>query len=192
MSLVDTIDAGARAVALLRRLIKPAERMAALHEAQRLLHSIDQRNKAKQETEAGKLERRHRRLKLGRDNSGLFEIAPAHDHENGVAHSSKGVILIRKGQTWLVWRYGGYFWSGRARHYAPPELEIRFPPSRQHRMPGKITDHFGGRAKRLSKALMLRHVDQIDSVFGAGATAKAAKLKGTVVLIPGREHARPA
>lgn len=180
MSSWDYLQDARAGIALLRRIEAGDE--TAFREIEPLLKRLDDRDAKHRTAEQEKLERSARRRQGDRKLSGRFKIAPSND--GGIAHSASGIILIEKGGTWLVWRSGGNYWSGRQQHYGAAELEIRWPSvNSQNRMPGRLTDNFNsGVPCKLSKALVLKYTDRIDEVFGAGAAAQAAELKGTVIL----------
>lgn len=183
--LSDVLEDGREAVAILRKLLgqgRPVEFRDMADQAKNLIARIDARDTQSTAAREALQLRRAKRRTTGRKNSGAFRIAPAQDH--GCDHGVSGIILAEKGETWLVWRSGGTYWSGRQQHYAPAELEIRLKPSDFSRMPIRLTCHFeAGKAARLSRALILKHAAQIDKIFGEySAATVAANLKHTVTL----------
>lgn len=182
MSIVDIVRDREEALELLRRVVRsggPSAFQVAMSDAGRFLQRVEERDaKAKAENDAKEAQRLRRRTK-GRDKSGAFEIA--HKLEDGVDHSAQGVVLAKRAGLRLVWRYAGSYFSGRMRHYSPPELEVLYAGQR---MPKSITNHGDnrtlGRGPRLSRDLILKHAEQIDSLFGQGVAAKVADLKATV------------
>lgn len=127
-------------------------------------------------------QKRAKRATVGRKNSGKYRIAPRLDR--GVDHSATGIILLEKGEDWLVWRSGGKYWSGISRQtYAPADLEIR---RQNFRDCIDLTRHHADHkpAERLNADMLKRHQKKINEIFGPGATAKAVQaLKtGTMVI----------
>lgn len=151
------------------------------------IHSFLQQVKSRQEDRKVKQNqaesRREKRRTSGRRNSGAFEILPrVHD---GADYGAEAIVLARKGDVRLVWRYGSKFWANQLEPsvYTPGDLKIHGEPggrlgrylTHNHREPNTPDC-------RLNKALIERYAMQIDEVFGPGAAEKIKALKQTVLF----------
>lgn len=187
MSHWDWMEDARAGIALLRRINSGDE--SAFREIEPLLKRIDDRDARHQAKQREKLARREKRAKIGRKNSGQFEIAPS--HEGGVGFPASGIVLLRKDKVRLVWRSGGKYWSGiGTTSYAPADLDI-LEPSGWGVKSTSITDNHGrslhGKRdldNRLTVNLILKYRAAINKVFGENAAelVAAGGLKHTVVL----------
>lgn len=188
MSHWDYLKDAKAGIALLRRLDNGDE--SAYKEIEPLLKRIDDRDAAHVKADQEKRERSAKRRQGDRKLSGKFTLAPS--SENGVNYSASGIVLLQKGETRLVWRSGGNYWSGIRQAYAPADLEILYPHdgySLNQVRSTDLTSHHSRKldgdrtyVAKLSKKLVMEHAAKIDEVFGAGAAERAAELKGTVTL----------
>lgn len=129
--------------------------------------------------------RRETRAKTGRKHSGLFEISPRYD--KGSDFGAEGIVLARKGQLTLVWRYGSTYWASmfEPRVYAPGDLEVHGEGVNRSADYRNLTNNHrtpNTKDTRLTKALILRYADQINKVFDLAIADEIAKLKKTVII----------
>jgi len=175
------------AIQLLRRVNAGDEKV--LPDIEKYLAEIDQAAKESAEYWA-EVERKRTKARKKREEVWTrFEKAP--QSEGGVDYSAAGKVLMRNKTHRLVWRPGGNYWSGMgSQSYGNAELEIMAPHYRDRI---ELTNNHGDaldgtkprRINRLSVALVLKYREQIDAVFGVGATGDMltkTNLKKTLVL----------
>lgn len=181
MSYFDFLRERTDAIAILRRI--DAGELNATAEIRSFLRRVDARCKAEEDAHSQRTAARERRAKIGRKQSGKFDIEPR--VLDGTDHGNTGIILARNEKLRLVWRSGAMYFSGVGRQaYAAADLEVL---GYGGRIPVSITEsQFKSRRGgwRLSKALIMEFASSIDKHFGAGTAAAIAQagLKTTLDL----------
>lgn len=180
-SLNTVLSEHKQAIALLKRVHEGDD---AVHlDIHAFLQQVKHRQEDRKVQQNQAEQRREKRRTAGRKNSGAFDLLPR--YRDGADYGSEAIVLARKGDVHLVWRYGSKFWASQLEPsvYTPGELAIHGEAGR--RLGRKLTNNHRAPNSpdcRLNKALIERYASQIDAVFGQGAAEKIKSLKQTVLF----------
>lgn len=151
------------------------------------LKKVAERKEREQVTANVKANNQEKRKKTGRMNSGAFEVCPR--QEGGSDFGVEGLVLARMGKVRLVWRKGSKTWANQLEGsvYSPGNLTILTEASSRYHRPeiAYLTDNrreSGGPDTRVSRRLIEKFAERIDSVFGPGVAEQVAHLKQTIVI----------
>lgn len=112
--------------------------------------------------------------------------------DGGIDWGAKRLVIACRGTRELWWVYACKAWVDRISGYQPTPGVLKFVDTKRLRGFDTGTDlhNSGG---RLSKALLLKHAEQIDAFFEAPGLAKQLDIKVTTAVVsavlPGPEPA---